>query len=115
MDHDTRFDRMYTAFNARDADAVLGFMADDVEWPKAFEGGYVQGKDAVRDYWHRQWTEISPTVIPVSQTQRPDGTVDVEVDQVVRSIDGALLDHRTVHHIYTFEGESIVRMDVVAL
>src|SRR5262245_25198678 len=105
---------MYAAFNARDADAVLAFMSADVEWPKAFEGGYVQGPDAIRDYWHRQWTEISPTVTPLSTTVRPDGRVDVEVDQVVRSLDGTMLDHRTVHHLYTFDAERIVRMDVEA-
>lgn len=105
---------MYAAFNARDVDAVLAFMGATVEWPKAFEGGYVRGPDAIRGYWHRQWNEISPTVTPVSTTVLPDGRVDVEVDQVVRSLDGALLDKRTVHHVYTFDADCIVRMDVEA-
>ncbi len=112
MTHDERFGQMYSAFNARDADAVLAFMDAQVEWPKAFEGGYVQGTDEVRSYWHRQWTEISPTVTPRSTTVLPDGRVDVEVDQVVRDLDGKLLDQRVVHHVYTFNGEKISRMDV---
>ena len=114
MDHDQRFARMYAAFNARDADAVLEFMGAEVEWPKAFEGGYVRGKDAIRDYWHRQWTEISPTVVPISTSVLTDGRVDVEVDQVVRDLTGELLDQRIVHHVYTFDGDLIVRMDVAS-
>ena len=113
VDNDERFDQMYGAFNSRDADAVLAFMDAGVEWPKAFEGGFVQGKDEVRSYWHRQWTEISPTVTPRSTTRLPDGRVDVEVDQVVRDLDGNLLDQRIVHHVYTFSGDKITRMDVV--
>ncbi|MGH2975026.1 MAG: nuclear transport factor 2 family protein [Solirubrobacterales bacterium] len=88
-------------------------MGADVEWPEAFEGGYARGTDAIRDYWHRQWTEISPMVTPSSTSVLPDGRVDVEVDQVVRNLDGELLDERIVHHVHTFDTDSIVRMDVV--
>jgi hypothetical protein len=109
---DAQFERMYSQFNERHADAVLAFMSPHVEWPKAFEGGHVQGTDAVREYWHRQWTEISPTVSPLSTTMLPDGRIDVEVDQVVRTLDGGLLERRIVHHVYTLEGDVIVRMDV---
>jgi hypothetical protein len=38
----------YVAFNARDIDAVLAQMTADVDWPNAWEGGRVQGRDAVR-------------------------------------------------------------------
>jgi hypothetical protein len=114
MDHDERLDRMYAAFNARDAEAVLEFMGAEVEWPKAFEGGYVRGTDAIRDYWHRQWAEISPTVVPTSTSVLTDGRVDVEVNQVVRTLGGELLDERIVHHVYTFDDDRIVRMDVVS-
>jgi len=43
-----------------------------------------------------------------------DGRVDVEVDQVVRDRNGELLDQRIVHHVYTFDGDLIVRMDVAS-
>ena len=45
----------YEAFNRRDVDAVLAGMAPDVDWPNAWEGGYVHGQRAVADYWTRQW------------------------------------------------------------
>jgi hypothetical protein len=102
----------YAAFNARDIDAVLAQMTDDVDWPNAWEGGRVVGHAAVRDYWTRQWAEIDPTVEPLELTERPDGTVVVQVHQVVRSPDGALLDDRRVVHVYAFRGDLIARMDV---
>ena len=40
--------RVYTAFNARDIDAVLSMMHPDVEWPNGMEGGYVYEHDEVR-------------------------------------------------------------------
>ena len=112
MDNETRFGLMYSAFNARDADGVLAYMRPNVEWPRAFEGGFVRGRDEVRDYWHRQWTEISPIVTPRSVIALPDGRIDVEVDQVVHDMSGELLSESVVHHVYTLEGDEIARMDV---
>jgi ketosteroid isomerase-like protein len=49
----------YRAFNARDIDAAVELMHPDVDWPNAWEGGRVVGRDAVREYWARQFTAIS--------------------------------------------------------
>ena len=73
--------RLYDRFNARDIDGVLAHMSDDVEWPKAFEGGYVQGHEAIREYWTRQWGEIDPTVVPAG--------VDVDGKRVTVHVDAA--------------------------
>ncbi len=54
--------KAYAAFNSRNIDAALSTFHPDVEWPKAFEGGYVQGHDEIRSYWTRQWSEINPNV-----------------------------------------------------
>ncbi len=103
---------LYESFNARDADAVLARMTDDVQWPNAWEGGRVQGTAAVRDYWSRQWAEIDPQVTPGSITTRPDGAIAVEVRQLVRDRDGTVLSDSTVTHVYRFRDELIERMDV---
>jgi hypothetical protein len=58
-------------------------MHADVDWPNAWEGGRVVGRDAVRAYWTRQFEEISSRVEPESFTEEPDGAVTVEVHQVV--------------------------------
>ena len=82
---------MYAAFNARDIDGVLAAMTDDVDWPNAWEGGRLVGREAVRDYWTRQWAAIDPHVDPVEIGPRLDGRVAVEVQQVVRDLAGAVV------------------------
>ena len=109
---DQQLRSLYDAFNARDIDAVLGAMTDDVDWPNAWEGGYVQGHSGVRDYWSRQWAEIDPTVTPVAFATQPDGRVDITVHQVVRDRAGALLSDSTVHHVYRLDAGRIAHMEV---
>jgi nuclear transport factor 2 (NTF2) superfamily protein len=104
--------RLYEQFNARDADAVLEALTTDVEWPNGWEGGYVRGHDAVRDYWTRQWAEIDPTVIPQEFTTLPDGRIDVTVHQVVKNIGGELLSDSTVHHVYRLRGDQVEHMEI---
>jgi ketosteroid isomerase-like protein len=112
MESETRLRTMYDAFNARDIDAVLDHLAANVDWPNAWEGGRVHGHDEVRDYWTRQWAVINAVVDPVAFTTHSDGSVAVEVDQVVRDLDGVLVGAGRVLHVYRFDGETIVRMDV---
>jgi ketosteroid isomerase-like protein len=102
----------YDAFNRRDIDAVLALLTDDVDWPNAWEGGRLQGRAAVRDYWERQWAAIDGKVFPIGFAERPDGRIAVEVDQIVRDLDGGLISHGRVAHVYTFHGELITRMEV---
>lgn len=104
--------RTYDAFNARDVDAVLAGMHDDVDWPNAWEGGRVRGREAVRAYWARQFAEIDPRVTPVGFAARPDGAIAVDVHQVVRGPDGAVLSDGRVVHVYTFRDGLVERMDV---
>src|SRR6266567_4708485 len=48
--------RVYDRFNARDMETVLAAMHEDVIWANGMEGGHVHGRDEVRSYWTRQWT-----------------------------------------------------------
>lgn len=102
----------YTAFNARDIDAALVLMTPDVEWPRAFKGGFVQGPEAVRAYWTEQWSEIDPRVQPVAFHPEEDGRVLVEVHQIVRDLTGAVLADEQVEHRFTIERGLIRRMEV---
>ena len=106
------FERLYERFNARDIDAVLAHLTSDVDWPNGYEGGYVQGHDAVRDYWTRQWAAIDGTVTPQRFTTRRDGRIDVTVHQVVRNLDGELLEDATVHHTYRLLGGKVEHMEI---
>ena len=104
--------RTYRAFNARDVDAVLAVMHADVDWPNAFEGGRVRGRELVRAYWARQFDQISPEVTPVAFAARDDGRVAVEVHQVVRSLDGEVLSDGPVVHVYALRDGLVERMDI---
>jgi hypothetical protein len=107
-----RFHRLYEAFNRRDIDAVLAMMSNEVDWPNAWKGGRMTGREAVREYWTAQWAEIDPRVEPLSMTERADGSLAVRVRQVVRSCDGTPLGEGEVVHVYRIRDGLIDRMDV---
>ncbi len=104
--------KAYAAFNARDIDLALSTMHPDVEWPKAFEGGYVRGHNEIREYWTRQWTEINPHVEPVGFNKRQDATLEITVHQIVRDLQDNLMFDGTVKHIYTLQDSLLRRMDI---
>ena len=112
MTMEERIRVLYAAFNARAIDAALAAMTADVDWPNGWEGGRIAGREAVRDYWLRQWLEIDSRVEPVEITRGEDGRWTVLVHQVVRSPDGALLADEHVHHVYAFREELVERMDI---
>jgi ketosteroid isomerase-like protein len=113
MDHEHRLHDLYDAFNRRDIDEVLAALRPDVDWPNAWEGGRVVGRDAVRAYWQRQFAQIDGRVEPVAFSVGDDGRVSVEVHQVVRGRDGAVLADRIVTHVYAFRDGLVERMDVI--
>ena len=115
MDREATLRQTYRAFNDREIDAVLELMHPEVDWPNAWEGGRVIGRDAVRDYWTRQFAEISSNVEPESFTEEPDGAITVEVHQVVHDANsGDLLNDSRVRHRYWFDDNGLVtRMDVL--
>jgi ketosteroid isomerase-like protein len=106
------FETLYERFNARDIEAVLARLTSDVDWPNGWEGGYVHGHDEVRAYWTRQWSEIDGTVIPEDFSTEADGRIDVTVHQVVKNLEGELLEDTTVHHVYRLRGDQIEHMEI---
>jgi hypothetical protein len=105
-------ERAYEAFNARDIEAVLALLQPDVDWPNAMEGRREHGHDAVRAYWTRQFALIDSHVEPIAFAPRDDGVVAVDVRQVVRDLQGALLSDTVVRHEYAFRDGLVARMDV---
>ena len=75
----------YRAFNARDIEAALELMHPEVDWSNAWEGGRVVGHAAVRDYWSRQFTDISSTVEPLRFVEESDDSITVEARRVTQS------------------------------
>jgi hypothetical protein len=104
--------KAYAAFNERNIDNALSNMQPDVQWSKAWEGGYISGHDEIREYWTRQWAEINPKVEPVGFEERSNGSLEVKVHQRVKDLEGRLLFDGTVKHVYRFQNGLIQTMDI---
>jgi len=110
--HEDVIKKAYSAFNARNIEETLSTMQPDVQWSKAWEGGYISGHEEIKKYWTRQWNEINPNVEPVGFNERQNGSLEVEVHQKVKNLQGNLMFDGTVLHIYTFEDNLIKTMDI---
>ncbi|WP_342645338.1 nuclear transport factor 2 family protein [Mucilaginibacter sp. CSA2-8R] len=104
--------KAYQAFNNRNIDTILQMMHSDIKWSRAWEGDYARGHDEVKAYWQRQWQEINPKVTPVTFVERTNGTLAVEVDQLVIDLEGRILFDGKVKHIYTIENGLLKQMDI---
>jgi hypothetical protein len=102
----------YAAFNARDVDGVLALMHPDVDWPNGMEGGRELGHDAVRAYWTRQFGLIDSHVEPEGFERDDEGRIVVDVQQVVRDLEGAVSSDGRVRHVYTFRDGLVSRMEI---
>ncbi|HEY1850407.1 MAG TPA: nuclear transport factor 2 family protein [Candidatus Binataceae bacterium] len=120
MDNDVELlKHLYDRFNARDLDGVLAALADDVAWANGMDGGHVHGREAVREYWSRQWAIVSPHVEPVSFQRTADGAIVAEVLQTVRDLEGKPLQgqthglkDKTVGHIFRLVEGKVARFDI---
>ena len=120
MDDDIELlERIYDRFNARDLDAVLAALADDVAWANGMDGGHVHGREAVRAYWTRQWSMVSPHVEPVGFQRTADGAIVAEVRQSVRDLEGRPLQgqthglkDKTVGHVFRLRAGKVIRFDI---
>lgn len=111
--------RLYRGFNAREIDAVLALLTQDVMWANAMDGGYAHGHDGIRAYWTGQWSMVDPHVEPVGFEKADSGSISVEVVQSIRDLDGNVLQgqthglkDKTVRHIFCFRDGLVSRFDV---
>jgi ketosteroid isomerase-like protein len=104
--------KAYAAFNARDLEVALATMKPDVEWPNGMEGGTVQGRIGVREYWSRQWKILDPHVEPKNFTTDATGRIVVGIHQVVHDLAGKALLNRMVEHVYSIEEGLIQNMEI---
>lgn len=120
MDNDVKVvERLYDRFNARDIDGVLVALTHDVAWANGMDGGHVHGREAVREYWTRQWSMVSPHVEPVGFRRAPDGAIVAEVLQTIRDLDGKPLQgqthglkDKTVAHVFRLREGKVARFDI---
>jgi len=103
---------LYDRFNVRDINGVLSTLAADVAWANGMENTHVHGPEAVREYWTHQWSVINPHVEPLSTSTAADGSIVVEVHQVVHDLEGKLLLDEKVGHVFHIEGGQVKRFDI---
>jgi hypothetical protein len=105
-------EKAYLAFNAKDFDTVISTLHPQVDWPKAFEGGYVNGHNEVKKYWIRQGAEINASVEPLGVAKRENGTYEVTIHQKVNDLEGTVLFDGIIKHVYTIKDDLLARMDI---
>ncbi len=103
---------IYQSFNARDIDAVFFHLSDDVAWANGMEKTHVHGKAAVRAYWTHQWSVINPRVVPLKIEKAPDGTLLVQVHQLVKDLTGAVILDEKVTHCFSLTSGRVSRFDI---
>jgi hypothetical protein len=94
---------LYDAFNKREIETIISAMQPDVKWANGFEGGFVHGRDAVREYWTNQLKVIQPELEILKHEIDENNRHIVTVHEVVKDLDGKLLADMTVRQIFTIE------------
>ncbi|MGB3534851.1 MAG: nuclear transport factor 2 family protein [Microcoleaceae cyanobacterium] len=94
---------LYDAFNNREIETIISFMRPDVKWANGVEGGFVYGRDAVREYWTNQFKQIQPELETLKfETDEHNRNV-VTVHQAIKDLQGNLLADTTIQQIFTIE------------
>ena len=94
---------LYDAFNRREIETINSSMRSDVKWANGLEGGFVYGRDAVRQYWTDQFKNIQPELETLKfETDEKNRNI-VTVHQIVKDLQGNVLADATVHQIFTIE------------
>ena len=104
--------RAYRAFNDRDIEAAAALMDPYVEWPNVPDGGFVHGRDEVKEHWREQFDKVDPRIEVVDIRETADGRVEARVRQTVRSRGGEELSEDSLIHVFTIAGDRIQRMEV---
>jgi hypothetical protein len=102
----------YRDFNARNLDAVLDRLVPSVKWANGLEGGHIHGRDAVREYWAKQWAVLDPHVEPKQIELDKSNRWVVTVHQVVKDLKGNQILDTIVYHVYCISDGLIERMDI---
>ncbi|QLC24863.1 nuclear transport factor 2 family protein [Parasphingopyxis algicola] len=108
----------YDAFNSRDADTLIGYVTEDVNWPDGTTSDpdkRLHGRDALREYWQKQWDVTVTRDTPTEVTELPDGRVMVRLDQVVRDLKGEEVSKGSFEYFFEMRGDLISRLDITYL
>ena len=94
---------LYEAFNQGEIETIISVMHPDVKWANGVEGGFVYGREAVREYWTNQYKVIQVQLQPLKFGTNENNREVVTVHQVIKDLQGNLLADATVRQIFTIE------------
>jgi len=94
---------LYDAFNKREIETIISLMRSDVKWANGLEGGFIYGRDAVRQYWTSQFKDIQPELETLKFETDENNRNVVTVHQIIKDLQGNVLADSTVHQIFTIE------------
>ncbi len=102
-EHQQFLQNLYDAFNKREIETIISLMRSDVKWANGLEGGFVYGKDAVREYWTNQFKDIQPELETLKFETDENNRNIVTVHQIIKDLQGNVLADMTVHQIFTIK------------
>ncbi len=103
---------LYEAFNKGEIETIISVMHPEVKWANGVEGGFVYGRDAVREYWTNQYKVIQVQLETLNFETDANNRNVVTVHQVVRDLQGNLLADATIRQIFTIENNLIVLYEI---
>ena len=98
---------LYEAFNKGELETIISVMHPEVKWANGVEGGFVYGRDAVREYWTNQYKVIQVQLETLKFETDDNNRNIVTVHQIVRDLQGNLLADATIEQIFTIENSLI--------
>lgn len=102
---------LYEAFNRREIEKLLAAMTPEVKWANGMEGGFEYGRDAVREYWTRQFQTVDSRVEPTTiEIEGERATIGVHL--TVRDLEGNSLVDTYVRHVFTVENGLISNFEI---
>lgn len=103
--------RGYAAFNRHDVETALEHFDPEIEWPDMLAGRTLRGRDQVREHWLRQFALVRSAVEP-QEAAHGGELAALFVDQRVTELASGRKQSGRVVHLWAFEGETPVRMEV---
>ena len=103
---------LYDAFNKREFETIFAMMQPDVKWANGMDGGFIYGRDAVREYWRKQFEVTQGQLEPLKFETDENNRSIVTVHLIVRDLQGNVLVARTVKQMFTIENGLISLFEI---
>ena len=103
---------LYDAFNKREFEKIFAMMQPNVKWANGMDGGFIYGRDAVREYWRKQFEVTQGQLEPLKFETDENNRSIVTVHLIVRDLQGNVLVARTVKQMFTIENGLISLFEI---